>query len=585
MSDWWGGLLLPRLNDEIFKSWPQVVVERYFQINERGTTISREVRGGVVHFCCTAFILAVNPTLLSYAGVDGRKTAVATALSTGFSSALCGLATNLPFILAPTTATSLYYGLVIQNANVSYSCGNSAVLLLGLLLIASSLNSLSRVLSALIPFNIKVGAILGIALLVSLEALCQLKVVQAGTRTVLTAGEFTSDVYIAFLAFVFIAICLHYKLKGAFFLGILVAATLFCMADTGHARSWPPAQILAQPTDFPEAVEISGFTNRLTYKLIFDLFVISVILVDGLGTGLVETALADESGNDDAKAVKPVLSSASSFQWLYISIGMGSVLSALLSSGPILLSPESAAGIRAGSRTGLSAVVCGCLFLLTIPFTPLLATLPAAATSPVLLMIALMLFESSSKIRWSSIKEGTVVFTMICVIPFTYSVFNGVALGLTVFAIMAIATDLPLYIKKARKVSRVLWKALGLDKLNTSAASSSLRDDLMVNDRADVEYSGVVGGARDGDGEEDDSEGESGSGGSSSDEEDRRTKILSFQLNEIGSAKKKLFRSSTLGPLPLGASPGASTAEDPASPALNSFDEYRKQRKIQRKRG
>lgn len=563
--EWLSNLFLPRLDSELFQSWPQVIVERFFQVKERETNLLREIKGGVIHFFCTAFILAVNPSLLS--GDNGvssdRQVAVATAISTGISSILGGCCTNLPFVLAPTTATSLYFGLVIQNSNADKLVGNVSVLLLGLLFICCSMNAAAtKFISKITPFNIKVGAILGISLLISLEALCQLQVVQRGTRTILTAGEFSGDVYIAFMALVVIGVSLHYQVKGAFFVGIIVATFLYALSDHTANKSWPPETIIAESSDLPNGIQINvaGFSTPFVYKLMFDLFIISVILVDGLGQGLADIAALPCSGTGAGN-------------WLYFALGFGSLLSACLASGPMLLSPESAPGIKAGSKTGLSSVVCGCLYLLTIPFTPVLATLPPAATSPVLLMIALMLFENSSKIAWHSVRESIVVFTMIIIIPFTYSIFNGVVMGITIFIVMYLATDTKHFLRKCRKVLSSLYREI-------------FASDDGVDGQDDVEYRKLAGN---------DSAEESPTSGLDDDdadlsEDDDGDKALSFNLN----LNEKVTRRSSLrdgvssdgqssSPRTLLTSLSTSGAAWPLEsssselPTLTSFDEYRKQ--------
>jgi len=577
----YGTLFAPRKADEETASYLQIVVERFFSIRERETNLLREIKGGVVHFACTAFILAVNPTLLSGdSGVaEGRQVAVATALATGFSSILCGCTTNLPFVLAPTTSTSLYFGLILQNTAMSRTNGNVSILLLGLLLLGCSMNGGAvRVLNKVVPFSIKVGAILGIAMLVSLEALCQINVVQRGDRTILTAGEFTGDVYISFFSLVVIGVCLHYQVRGAFFIGMLTSAILYVISDS-H-KTWPPLNFFAMAGDFPSFFDISrsGFSDRLVWKLFFDLFVIAVILVDGLSSGLAVTA--------GLGADSPIWKQQS--RWLYFAIGSGSIFSSFVGAGPVLISPESAPGIKAGSKTGLSSVVCGLLYFATIPFTPILATLPAACTTPVLLCIALMLFESSGKIAWHEIRESIVVFTEIVLIPFTYSVFNGVVMGICMFTCFELAVRPVSFLKRSKRAAGVLRSAL-LSEHNTN---DQIDKNVEEVDEQDMEYHRMP--TDEGEGGEAGESLSAGAGAGSSglgtgllrlgtDSDDvhdasDRDESLSFQLNEIGdrgNEKTRSFKQAIVSP--LSAAPDSNAGSSSYDPPLVSFDDLKKQ--------
>ena len=185
-GNWWARLISEdRTEEELTKSHYVVYIERLFKIRQRKTTISREIKCGLYHFFSCSFILSVNPTLMQGAGFDINKVAVATALVAGVSSIFSGLLSNLPIVLSPTTSTSLYFSLYMQNRALSVAQGNLAVFLLGILFIICGQREIARFISNNIPFVIKVGICLGVGLLIALEALTEIGLVQKGDSTVL----------------------------------------------------------------------------------------------------------------------------------------------------------------------------------------------------------------------------------------------------------------------------------------------------------------------------------------------------------------------------------------------------------------
>jgi AGZA family xanthine/uracil permease-like MFS transporter len=165
--------------EEASQSTVEVIVRRLFKIDSRDTTIMREVHCGFLHFISAAFVLSVNPAILStHSKYSASSAAAATALCTGFSCIMCGLLCNLPFILAPTTSTSLYYALYLENENLSIEEGNLAIFLLSVVFSICGVRALTLLISGSIPFVIKVGVCLGVGLLIALEALCEIGLVQ-----------------------------------------------------------------------------------------------------------------------------------------------------------------------------------------------------------------------------------------------------------------------------------------------------------------------------------------------------------------------------------------------------------------------
>lgn len=199
-------------------------------------------------------------------------------------------------------------------------------------------------------------------------------------------GQFNTEIYIAMLAFITIGLALHYRIRGAFLIGMLVGTFLYWLAK-GNVGTWPPDNIILHVKDLQahgSDISLSSGKSSKVLRLVFDLYVIGVILLNGLAHGLAETAQLRRADSTLPRG-----------KWLYFSCGVGTLLSALMGSGPIMISPESAPGIKAGARTGLATMVCGCCFLLSLLFCPLFAAVPSSGTSPILLMIGMFMFEVS----------------------------------------------------------------------------------------------------------------------------------------------------------------------------------------------
>eukprot|EP01034_Spumella_vulgaris_P026831 gene26831-33472_t len=298
-------------------------------------------------------------------------------------------------------------------------------------------------------------------------SLTEIGLVRKGDRTVLDIGEFNAEIYIAMIAFITIGIALHYRVRGAFLIGLVLGSVLYwlLMLSEGHGSRISYSDVFVGTNDLQfsfAGFSLSTVSRNTVYRLVFDLYVIGVILLNGLAHGLSEMAgLKREDGTLPRG------------KWLYAACGLGTLLSSFLGSGPIMISPESAPGIKSGARTGLSAVVCGLLFLLSTILCPLFAKVPAAGTSPVLLMIGMMLFENAGKVNWSSVKEALPVFLMSVFIPFTYSIFNGVIFGFGIYCVLYVCTEENSFARISRKVSKLAVSCCNCCRGNASGGSQN----------------------------------------------------------------------------------------------------------------
>ena len=402
------------------------VLEILFRIEQRGSSISTEIRTGFIHFLSASAILGVNPSQLAIAGYDRDSVASATSLCSGLSCIMTGIICNFPFISAPILPTAIYLSAYIKNHNLDVIQGNTAVFFFGILLASCTIRQVTDFIAFIIPFTIKKGVVIGVALLIAFQALLALKIViPGGTTTILQLGTvWTTSNLIAMLATVLITVLVHYDVKGAYVIGLSFGSLMYWLVTF----DWPS-----------EIFMVMGVTTQLNLYTILnssvlisalDLFTIATILLSGLSNVLAELG-----------GIKRADGTVARRRWLYFVCGMGTLLSSGLGAGPVLISAESAVGIISGARTGLSACVCGLLFLCSYFFFPLFADIPVCATSPVLLMVGLVLFNNTADVKWRKASESLPAFVTVIISIFSYSILWGVVFGVCTYCVIGFVTS------------------------------------------------------------------------------------------------------------------------------------------------
>jgi adenine/guanine/hypoxanthine permease len=390
------------------EDWVENLFELLFKIKKRGTTVKAELYYGIIHFISCFYVMAVIPQQLSAAGYDGQTTVVAVGLCTGTASIFCGLFANLPFVLAPPTVVSIFIARFLLRNNCSSNTANISVVVSGVLLVLLGWRPLGKFIGRLIPLSIQAGTAIGIGLMTALAGSTEIDLVIQGKYAILKMGKITPEVWIAFTGVVIIAVCIFYHIKGSFCL-----AVIFCSIVYWANTSTFPSSIGATPILATIDFKNTTFSEN-EFFLTSDLLFLYILYLNGLLTSL--SNLASLSRDD---------STVPRGRWIYIMCGIFTIIAGLLSAPPILVSPESSASIKEGAKTGLSTVVCGFLFLLSIFLAPLFRQTPAAGTSPVLIMIGVVLFQNASRVDWRNVVKAVPAFIVLFYIPFTYSVVQG----------------------------------------------------------------------------------------------------------------------------------------------------------------
>ncbi len=399
-------------------------LERLFRLRQLGTDPATEVRAGLVTFLTLSYILFVNPQILSQAGLPAEDVAVATALAAAVATLLMGLWANYPFALAPGMGLNAYFTFGVVGAlGVEWPVALAAVFVEGLLFLVLAVSGARAALLRAIPLSIKVATMSGIGLFLAIIGLESAGLVVDHPATLVTLGDLASvPAALALGGILLSGALLALRLRGALLLGIAAVAAAAWAAGVAE----PPASVVALPhlprTTFL-ALDFAGlFSGKLAAVVLAFLF---VDIFDTAGTLIGVGRLA---GFVDRDGELPRANRA------FAADAVGTTVGALLGTSTITSYVESATGVEEGGRSGLTAVVVALLFLLSLFFTPLLAAVPAVATAPALVVVGALMMRGAGELDWTRPDEAVPAFLTVAGMPFTYSIANGISLGIVSYA-------------------------------------------------------------------------------------------------------------------------------------------------------
>jgi adenine/guanine/hypoxanthine permease len=403
------------------------MLNAYFKLAENGTDLRTEVLAGATTFLAMAYIIFVNPEILSAAGMDWDAVFVATCLAAAFGSLVLGLYANYPIAVAPGMGLNAYFAFtVVGTLGYSWQVALGAVFISGVLFLIISISPLREWLINAIPHSQKLAMSAGIGFLLAIVALESAGVVVSHPETLLTVGDLTKPTTLmASLGFVVMVALDYRRIPGALLVGIFAvtgAGMVLGLSEPGGVFALPPS---IAPTlfklDLTGAFEIGLVTIVFTF-LLLDIF-------DATGTFI---GIAQRSGFLDASGRLPRLRRA-----LVADSGtiiVGTVLGTSTTTAYI----ESLAGIRAGGRTGLTAVVVAALFLLALFFAPLAGSVPVYATAPAILFVACVMSQSIAEVGWDDVTESAPAVVTALGMPLTFSISTGIGLGFIAYVAIKI---------------------------------------------------------------------------------------------------------------------------------------------------
>ncbi|EED8161688.1 NCS2 family permease [Salmonella enterica subsp. enterica] len=407
----------------------QGMLERVFKLREHGTTARTEVIAGFTTFLTMVYIVFVNPQILGVAGMDTSAVFVTTCLIAAFGSILMGLFANLPVVLAPAMGLNAFFAfVVVQAMGLPWQVGMGAIFwgAVGLLLL-----TIFRVrywMIANIPVSLRVGITSGIGLFIGMMGLKNAGVIVANPETLVSIGNLTShSVLLGVLGFFIIAILASRNIHAAVLVSIIVTTLLGWMMGDVHYNgivSAPPSV-----TSVVGHVDLAGSFNLGLAGVIFSFMLVN--LFDSSGTLI---GVTDKAGLADEKGKFPRMKQA-----LFVD-SISSVTGAFVGTSSVTAYIESSSGVSVGGRTGLTAVVVGILFLLVIFLSPLAGMVPPYAAAGALIYVGVLMTSSLARVNWQDLTESVPAFITAVMMPFSFSITEGIALGFISYCVMKIGT-------------------------------------------------------------------------------------------------------------------------------------------------
>jgi len=405
------------------------MLEKIFELRLNNTSIKKELLAGFTTFVTMAYIIFVNPQMMAISGMDQGASFVATCIAAAVACIFMGLYANWPVGLAPGMGLNAFFTFtVVGELGYSWEIALGAVFLSGILFVIMSVTNLRKWMLESIPLNLRIAMGCGVGLFVGFIGLKSGGLIVSNAATFLSLGNFAQiETLLSALGFLIISILAVRKVPGAIILGVLIITLIgiiFGLIEFNGLVSIPPniAPIFLK-------MDILGALDVAMISIIFSFLFVNLFDTAGTLLGVANRAnLVDNNGEiiDIDKALKADSSS--------------SVIGAFFGCSPVTSYVESSAGVEAGGRTGLTAVIVGILFLFSIFFSPLASIIPTFATAGALIYVAILMLSGMEKLNWSDMTELLPALIIIVMIPLTFSIANGIALGFIAYIALKVFT-------------------------------------------------------------------------------------------------------------------------------------------------
>ncbi len=415
------------------------MIDRYFKLRENQTSVKQEMLGGLTTFVTMAYIVVVNPQILAQAGMPAEGVVFATCLSAAAATLVMGLYANYPIALAPGMSLNAYFTYSVCLAmHVPWRTALAVVFFSGVLFLILTVTRVREQIVNGMPDGLKHSTAAGIGMFIAFVGMRNAKLIVASSATFVGIGSFADkEVQTACLGLALTLILMARRVHGAILLGI-IGTTLVGMLR--GISSWPASFVaLPHPSstflqlDFRGALRL-GFLEILFAFLFVDLF-------DNVGTLVGVCEQAGFVKNGKIPRVGRVL----------LADSVGTIFGALTGTSTVTSYIESAAGVAAGARTGLSNVAVAALFLLAMLFSPLAAAIPAYATAPALILVGVLMSQSIAHVKWHDFTEALPAFITILVTPLAFSIATGLSFGVISYTVVKLAAG------KVAEINTLVW--------------------------------------------------------------------------------------------------------------------------------
>lgn len=443
-------------------------LDKIFHLKENHTDVKTEVMAGITTFMTMAYILAVNPNILSASGMDRGSVFTATALSAFIATCLMALLSNYPFVLAPGMGLNAYFTYtVVLGMGYTWQQALAAVFAEGIIFILLSLTNVREAIFNSIPMNLKHAVSVGIGLFIAFIGLQNAKIVVGNDSTLVSIFSFNSSVaegtfssqgitvLLALIGILVTAVLLAKDVKGSILWGILITWVLGIICQLTHLYV-PNADIgyYSLLPDFSNGISVPSMAPtfmKMDFSIVFSLdFVVIMFaflfvdMFDTLGT-LIGVASKADMLDKDGKLPK--------IKGALLSDAVGTTVGAVCGTSTVTTFVESASGVAEGGRTGLTSLVAAVLFGLSLLLSPIFLAIPSFATAPALIVVGYLMLTSVTKIDFNDMTEAIPCFIAIIAMPFMYSISEGISMGVISYVVINVITGKA----KEKKISVLMY--------------------------------------------------------------------------------------------------------------------------------
>ena len=439
------------------------MLEKFFKLKENGTNVRTEVVAGVTTFMTMAYILAVNPSILSASGMDAQAVLIATAIASFIGTICMALLANYPFALAPGLGLNAYFAYTVCGSmGYSWQIALFAVFVEGLIFIVLSLTNVREAIFNAIPLQLKKGVSVGIGLFIAFIGLQNAGIVVNNDSTLVSIVDFTADFHtsgisalLAVIGIFIIAALYVKKVKGAILIGIFATWILgiICQLtglyvvtpDAGYYSlipAWSSFNLGAISSVFGQCFKADFSSLRAFDFVAIVCAFLFVDIFDTLGTLI---GCATKADMLDKEGKLPRIKEA------LLADAIATTAGAVLGTSTTTTFVESSAGVAEGGRTGLSSVVTGLLFLLAVFLSPIFITIPSFATAPALLFVGFLMISAVTAIDFNDFTEAVPAYLALIAMPLTYSISEGIAAGVISYVVINLISG------KAKKITPLMY--------------------------------------------------------------------------------------------------------------------------------
>ncbi len=407
------------------------MLEKFFKLKENNTTVKTEIIAGITTFMTMAYILAVNPEILSATGMDKNALFTATALSAFIATMVMALVAKLPFALAPGMGLNAFFAFtVVIGMGHSWQFALTAVFLEGIIFLILTIFNVRELIIGAIPLPLKHAVSAGIGLFIAFIGLQNAGIVANNDVTLVELGDMSSPaVLIAMGSVILIGVLLALKVKGALLIGIFAATIAGLPFGVTHL---PEGNLVDVPPSLSPIFWKFDFANLFTFDMIIVLF--TFLFVDMFDTVGTLVGVTSKAGMLDKDGKIPRVKQA------LFADSIGTFVGAILGTSTVTTYVESASGVAEGGKTGLTSMATAFLFLIALFFAPLFTMVPAAATAPALILVGFFMMSPILKIDFDNYTDSIPAFITIIAMPLTYSIAEGIMFGMLSYVLLKLLT-------------------------------------------------------------------------------------------------------------------------------------------------